>query len=259
MTTKKITPAVEAEVMETTKEIIPQSEEKAIAEKPEMDVDGFLAKRQEFIEKVNAIMKEGKDYHVIQNKKSLAKGGAEKIASIFGWTAEFKKDTETAESFNEIKGLITFICNLSKSGNLVGQGRGAATLAKNGSDPNKTIKMAQKSAFVDAVIRASGMSDFFTQDLEDMNQADIGRPQQTFTPRPYQRPVQQTQEVKVIERLSSSAELAIADLEGCKDKDECVKVLHDIEAANLNGKFTPFDWTQIVKIAKPIAEKFNKK
>ena len=32
---------------------------------------------------------------------------------------------------------------------------------------NKTIKMAQKSAFVDAVIRATGMSDLFTQDVED--------------------------------------------------------------------------------------------
>lgn len=32
---------------------------------------------------------------------------------------------------------------------------------------NKAIKMAQKSAFVDAVIRATGMSDLFTQDIED--------------------------------------------------------------------------------------------
>lgn len=32
---------------------------------------------------------------------------------------------------------------------------------------NKAIKMAQKSAFVDAVIRTTGMSDLFTQDLED--------------------------------------------------------------------------------------------
>jgi len=32
---------------------------------------------------------------------------------------------------------------------------------------NKAIKMAQKSAFVDAVIRTTGMSDLFTQDIED--------------------------------------------------------------------------------------------
>lgn len=36
---------------------------------------------------------------------------------------------------------------------------------------NKAIKMAQKSAFVDAVIRTTGMSDLFTQDLEDAGEA----------------------------------------------------------------------------------------
>lgn len=34
---------------------------------------------------------------------------------------------------------------------------------------NKAIKMAEKSAFIDAVIRATGMSDLFTQDVEDMS------------------------------------------------------------------------------------------
>lgn len=34
---------------------------------------------------------------------------------------------------------------------------------------NKTIKMAQKSAFVDGIIRVTGMSDLFTQDVEDMS------------------------------------------------------------------------------------------
>lgn len=38
---------------------------------------------------------------------------------------------------------------------------------------NKAIKMAQKSAYVDAVIRATGMSDLFTQDLEDMKGLDV--------------------------------------------------------------------------------------
>lgn len=34
---------------------------------------------------------------------------------------------------------------------------------------NKTIKMAQKSAFGDGIIRVTGMSDLFTQDVEDMS------------------------------------------------------------------------------------------
>ena len=136
----------------------------------EYNIDAFLIKRSEFIEKVNAIMVEGKDYHIIQNKKSMAKGGAEKIASIFNWQAAFKKDTESLEMFGDaVKGTVAFICTLTKDESFIGEGRGAAMLSKNAGDPNKTIKMAQKSAFIDAVLRASGLSDFFTQDLEDMN------------------------------------------------------------------------------------------
>lgn len=140
----------------------------------DFDIDAFIGKRKEFIEKVNAIMVEGKDYHVIQGRKSMAKGGAEKIASIFGWTASFIKDSEAMEAFADLKGVISFVCNLKKGTKQVGQGRGAAMLSKNGDDPNKTLKMAQKSAFIDAVIRASGLSDFYTQDLEDMSPNDIG-------------------------------------------------------------------------------------
>lgn len=151
---------MENEITEVpSKEITPQKE---------FDIDAFIEKRKEFIEKVNQIMVDGKDYHVIQGKKSMAKGGAEKIASIFSWTAEFIKDTDAMEAFTDLKGVIAFVCDLYKDGVKVGQGRGAAVLGKNANDPNKTIKMAQKSAFIDAVIRASGLSDFYTQDLEDM-------------------------------------------------------------------------------------------
>ncbi len=139
------------------------------------NIDAFIEKRTEFIEKVNRIMVEGKDFHIIQGRKSMAKGGAEKIASIFGWTATFTKDQDAMEAFNGLKeaGIICFICNLEKGGQQVGQGRGAAVLAKIGGDPNKTLKMAQKSAFIDAVIRASGLSDFYTQDLEDMESGAV--------------------------------------------------------------------------------------
>ncbi len=138
------------------------------------DIDGFLKKREEFIQKVSAICVEGKDYHVIQGKKSLAKGGAEKIASIFQWNAMFFKDTESLEMIGIDTGLVAFKCTLSKGTKFVGEGRGAASLANNANDPNKTLKMAQKSAFIDAVLRASGLSDFFTQDLEDMPSDQIG-------------------------------------------------------------------------------------
>jgi hypothetical protein len=142
------------------------------------DIDGFLEKRKEFIQKVNAIMVKGSDYYEIQGRKSLAKGGAEKIASIFGWQAEFRQDDEVVKMIDQA-GLVAFICNLTKKLEFVGQGRGAADFNKNAKDANKTIKMAQKSAFIDAVLRSSGLSDFFTQDLEDMPEHEIGNVNQS--------------------------------------------------------------------------------
>jgi hypothetical protein len=148
----------------------------------EYNIDAFLEKRKEFIEKVNKIMVEGKDYHIIKNKKSMAKGGAEKIGSIFNWQASFKKDTESLEMFGEaVKGTVAFICTLTKDGTFIGEGRGAAMLSRNENDPNRTIKMAQKSAFIDGILRSSGLSDFYTQDLEDMNLRDE-RPQNNYNP-----------------------------------------------------------------------------
>lgn len=174
MTDKLKTTPPPSEVANT--QIVAQPENSLQAEANDYDIDGFLAKRKEFIEKVNSIMVEKADYHVIQGKKSLAKGGAEKIASIFGWQSAFTGDEDVISAF-KLDGLIAFKCTVTKNGMFVGEGRGAATLSKNGSDANKTVKMAQKSAFIDAVLRASGLSDFFTQDLEDMPANTVQRPE----------------------------------------------------------------------------------
>lgn len=176
----------EVSVEETSNQIIPHQIESV---NEHLDIDLWIETRKEFKTKVGSIMLDGSDYHVIQGKKSLAKGGAEKIASIFGWSAQFAKDTEALEMLGELKGLVALVCNLTdRSGRIVGQGRGAASLAKNSNDPNKTLKMAQKSAFIDAVLRASGLSDIYTQDLEDMTEVNHTpvTPKRTFsaTPKP---------------------------------------------------------------------------
>lgn len=144
------------------------------------DLDGFkravnelLAKREYFASKVMPFLKEGQDYYTIRGRRSLAKGGAEKLASMYGLVATFERDRETAEMLGDVKGMVAYVCTLTKNGRVAGQGRGADTLARNGNDPNKTIKLAQKRAYVDAVIRATSLSDIFTQDLEDMDPAQI--------------------------------------------------------------------------------------
>lgn len=141
------------------------------------DIDNWLSTREVFLAKVSSKMKEGKDFHILKfngrESKSLAKGGAEKIASIWKWTAKFRKDEDTWEMLGKLNGVICYVCELfDQTGTIIGQGRGARDIKKDGGDVNKAIKMAQKSAHVDAVIRTSGLSDIFTQDLEDMSASD---------------------------------------------------------------------------------------
>jgi hypothetical protein len=143
-------------------------------------VDNLLSKRSYFISQVLPKLKEGKDYYVIRGKKSLAKGGAEKLASIYSLTAIFERDNESLEMLGNVKGLIAFVCTLTKFGVVVGQGRGPDTMERNNNDPNKTLKMTQKRAFVDAVIRSTGLSDIFTQDLEDMHEKEIVAVPETY-------------------------------------------------------------------------------
>ena len=136
-------------------------------------VNELLQKRDYFCQMILPKLIENKDYYVIKGRKSLGKAGAEKLASIYNLVATFEKDTETMESFKGIDGLITFICTLSRNGAIVGQGRGSAILKNNGGDANKTIKMAEKSAYISGVIRSTGLSDIFSQDLETMRSSDV--------------------------------------------------------------------------------------
>lgn len=51
-------------------------------------------------------------------------------------------------------------------------GVGARSLEQDYGDLNKALKMAEKSAHIDATLRMAGLSEVFTQDLEDMPKAE---------------------------------------------------------------------------------------
>jgi|SRR3990167_6587561 len=118
-------------------------------------------------------LKKGTDYYELQignrvSKPSLSKPGAEKFMSLFHLRAEFERDNDTWEMMGKKEGVLCYVCRLyTKSGQLVGEGRGARDVHKDG-DINKAIKMAQKSANIDAVLRVGALSEMFTQDLEDL-------------------------------------------------------------------------------------------
>lgn len=124
----------------------------------------------------------GTDYYQLrigkgESKPSLSKAGAEKVLSWLKWSASFTPDTGTWEMLGRPTNLVCYVCQLhTRSGEVVGEGRGARSVTKENGDVNKAIKMAEKSSMVSAVLRTGALSDCFTQDLEDMPEAEAAKP-----------------------------------------------------------------------------------
>jgi hypothetical protein len=138
-----------------------------------------LGERQKMIETfVGSHLKENVDYgppFPNSRKKCLLKPGAEKACALLSITPEFSPSAE--EILNRIGedpvgALIGQDCRLiyRKTGEVVSHGKGVAQVQMNrediGWECNRAIKMAQKSAQIDAVLRL-GFSYDFTQDMED--------------------------------------------------------------------------------------------
>ncbi len=100
------------------------------------------------------------------SKGILFKPGQEKIFSLFSITDDLEKDLDAYDMLPDVKGLVAYKCTMYQKGKIVGHGRGAATLASERSDPNSTIKKAEKRARMDACL-SLGFSEYFTQDLDD--------------------------------------------------------------------------------------------
>jgi len=102
-------------------------------------------------------------------KATLCKPGSEKICGLLQLRPRFKRDVETWEMLGGEAGLMTLVCELvTTAGVVVAEGRGARHRDQDFGDVNKAVKMCQKSAQTDAVLRCAGLSEIFTQDLEDL-------------------------------------------------------------------------------------------
>jgi hypothetical protein len=105
------------------------------------------------------------------SKPSLWKPGAEKICGMMGLIPRFPNLAEyekAALSGEDIKTII-LKCELhTGNGFVAAEGSGARRIDQDRGDINKSLKMAVKSAHIDATLRVAGLSELFTQDLEDM-------------------------------------------------------------------------------------------
>ena len=121
------------------------------------------------------LAKEGKAYECMNprhwSKPSLWKPGAEKICGMLGLIPRFPNlnEYENAVLRGEDLKVIILKCELRTGSSFVAaEGTGARRVAQDNGDINKSLKMAEKSAHIDATLRVAGLSELFTQDLEDM-------------------------------------------------------------------------------------------
>lgn len=155
-----------------------------------------LARRSEnrraLIDWIRGSLVEGVDFGAVPlkrggySKPSLRKPGAEKICGMLGVTATFPtlKDYEAAALEGRRLEQIVLRCHLtSPDGQIVADGVGARSVEQDHGDLNKALKMAVKSAMIDATLRMAGLSEIFTQDLEDMPHGALDGDPDTAAPR----------------------------------------------------------------------------
>ncbi|MFZ3011878.1 MAG: hypothetical protein WA060_02695 [Minisyncoccia bacterium] len=139
-------------------------------------IEALAKKRKIFMEQILPTLVLEQDYWITdEGRKVLSKGGAERLAEIYSITAQFVADKESLAFFGNTTDTVVYRCVLRRNGVVCGEGRGSASLKDHDESINSTIKVAQKSAFVDGILRVTGMSFLFSQDFlpEDNKEIDL--------------------------------------------------------------------------------------
>jgi hypothetical protein len=146
------------------------------AEQFRAGLDRRKANRRALMEWIRDALVEGVDYGRIPtrrgpSKPSLWKPGAEKICGMLGVTVHYPTlpDYEQVALHGVQLFHVIIRCEIrDASARVVADGVGARSLKQDAGDLNKALKMAEKSAHIDATLRMAGLSEVFTQDLEDL-------------------------------------------------------------------------------------------
>ena len=133
------------------------------------------ANRSALVEWIRESLVEGVDFGSVPTKRgpskpSLWKPGAEKICGMLGVIVHYPafKDYERMALEGRALEHIIIRCELhDANGHVVAGGVGARSVKQDHGDLNKALKMAAKSAHIDAALRMAGLSELFSQDLED--------------------------------------------------------------------------------------------
>ena len=152
----------------TRKSPVRNSRTKAKNAAPLSDTEAIIAEH----------LRAGIDYTTLPkcgNKPVLLKGGAEHLASIFGFRT--KSEIVHREFLPETKFLMYEVSTTvyAPNGDIVAVGLGSANTLETryikqglAMSANTVLKMARKRSFVDAILSATGSSRIFTQDIEEL-------------------------------------------------------------------------------------------
>jgi len=112
-------------------------------------------------------------YHY--SKPCLWKAGAEKICGMLGLRAEWPDLADAREQVMTpgCKYVILRCHLVNPDGNVVSEGIGGRGVDDDYGAINKVFKMAKKSSLIDAVLNACGLSEVFTQDIQDDDAAQL--------------------------------------------------------------------------------------
>lgn len=139
-------------------------------------LDRRKANRNSLLKWISSSLVEGVDWGKVQTKRgpskpSLFKPGAEKICGMLGVTIHYPSlcDYENAALTGMDLQQVILRCELQdSSGKVVAHGIGARKVSQDFGVLNTSLKMSAKSAMIDATLRLAGLSELFTQDIEDL-------------------------------------------------------------------------------------------
>lgn len=111
-----------------------------------------------------------------QDKEHPARKEIRRVLGIYQLTAEVTEDKQTLDTLGHIPGLIAFICNIKRDGELIGTGRGSAVLNGMQKFIARTVHFAFNSSVLNAVAQSTKAIDSMAN--PNVNELGIEEPVQ---------------------------------------------------------------------------------
>ena len=160
--------------------VMPMVHENELVPRMVMGAEAMKEIHSEKMTFIKDVMKDGHDFGLIPGcgkKPSLWKPGAEKLLQVYGYGSKMER-VEESNIDDPSRYEVTYKCTIihKATGKTMAECEGSVcSEEKNNWNSqarklkNTMRKMAQKRAFVGATLFATGCSDVFTQDIEDMD------------------------------------------------------------------------------------------